>query len=204
MIRKVSKLVLVALLCGAPLAASSVLEISFDRLSRSAKRVVSGEIVRVSSEFGDNGFIYTDVTLLVRNAAPRSLEGRPYTFRTIGGEVDGKRLYIQGMPRFEVGQEVAVFLHDSPATALGPTVGLWQGVFFVERDGQTGQKRMLDATRRPVLGLEQAAQGAKLLRGSKTPVSSETGVALSLSEQTKAMPVDSFFEQVRAYRGVEF
>ncbi|MEZ5362865.1 MAG: hypothetical protein R2748_11120 [Bryobacterales bacterium] len=63
---------------------------------------------------------------------------------------------------------------------------------------------MLDSGHRPVLGLNQGAQGAKLLRGSKTPTSTEPGVALSLSEQTKAMPVDSFFEQVRAYRGSEF
>ena len=198
MTRNLLKFITLALLCGAPLAASSVREVSFDTLSRSAKRVVSGEIVRVVSEYGDNGFIYTDVTMMVRNAAPRSLEGRPYTFRTIGGEVDGKRLFVQGMPRFEVGQQVALFLHDTPETALGPTVGLWQGVFFVDRDALTGQQVMLDSNRRPVLGLE----GAKLVRGPKT-VETSQAPGLSLVEAPKAMAVDSFFEKVRAYRGAE-
>ncbi len=199
MTRNFSKLVLLALLCGAPLAASSVREISFDSLSRAAKRVIGGEVVRVISEFGDNGFIYTDVTVLVRNAAPRSLEGRPYTFRTIGGEVDGQRLLIQGMPRFEVGQQVALFLHDTPETALGPTVGLWQGVFFVERDGETGEHFMLDSRRRPVLGLE----GQELVRG-RPGVQTRQSPDLSIGDAPqKAMAVDAFFERVRAYRGAE-
>ena len=198
MTRNLSKIVLLALLCGAPLAASSVRDISFDTLSRSAKRVVSGEIVRVVSEYGDNGYIYTDVTMMVRDAAPRSLEGRPYTFRTIGGEVDGRKLFIQGMPRFEVGQQVALFLHDTPQTALGPTVGLWQGIFFVDRDAATGQPVMLDANRRPVLGLE----GEKLVRGPKS-LQTRQASGLSLGDAPKAMAVDAFFEKVRAYRGAE-
>ena len=198
MTRNLTKIVVLALLCGAPLAASSVREISFDTLSRAAKRVIGGEIVRVASEYGDNGFIYTDVTMLVRDAAPRSLEGRPYTFRTIGGEVDGKRLSIQGMPRFEVGQRVALFLHDTPETALGPTVGLWQGVFFVERDGSTGQPVMLDSGRRPVLGLE----GAKLMRGPKMPQTGR-GAGLTVGQSVRAMDVETFFDKVRAYRGAQ-
>lgn len=197
MTRNLSKLLFVALLCGAPLAASSVRPIGFDTLSRSAKRVISGEIVRVASEVDANGYIYSNVTMLVRNAAPRSLEGRPYTFRTIGGEVDGRRLFIQGMPRFEVGQEVALFLHDSPSTALGPTVGLWQGVFFVGRDAQTGRPVVLDSQQRPVIGLE----GSTLLHGQKAPAAAAPG--LTLREGAQAMAVDSFFEKVRAYRGAE-
>ena len=198
MMRNLSKFLLLTLLCSAPAAASSVREISFDSLSRSAKRVISGDVVRVVSEFGENGYIYTDVTVLVRNAAPRSLEGRPYTFRTIGGEVDGQRLFIQGMPRFEVGQTLALFLHDKPETALGPTVGLWQGVFFVDRDGETGQPVMLDSGRRPVIGLEDS----KLVRGPRAPrVSSRP--ALTIDQGPKAMAVETFFNQVRAYRGAE-
>ncbi len=197
MTSKLTKLALVALLCAAPLAASSVRELPFDALSRTAKRVISGEIVRVVSDYDENGYIYSDVTMLVRNAAPRSLEGRPYTFRTIGGEVDGRRLFIQGMPRFEVGQKVALFLHDSSNTALGPTVGLWQGVFFVDRDAATGQQVMLDSGRRPVIGLD----GMSLVRGPKT---AQTGAAAGLTiEGSKAMAVDAFFEKVRAYRGAE-
>jgi hypothetical protein len=198
MTRKLSKVVFVVLLCGVPLAASSVREIGFDTLSRTAKRVISGEIVRVVSEVDTNGYIYSNVTMLVRNAAPRSLEGRPYTFRTIGGEANGQRLFIQGMPKFEVGQQVALFLHDSPSTALGPTVGLWQGVFFVEKDVETGRQLVLDSGRRPVIGLD----GAQLLRGQKAPVASASPT-FTLPEGPKAMAVDSFFEKVRAYRGAE-
>jgi hypothetical protein len=199
MTRKLSTIVLLALLGGAPLAASSVRPVSFDTLSRTAKRVISGKIVKVESDVDANGFIYSNVTMIVRNAAPRSLEGRPYTFRTIGGEVDGRRLTVQGMPRFEVGQQVALFLHDSPGTALGPTVGLWQGVFFVERDAATGKEVMVDSSHRALLGFE----GAELLRGSKAPQSADRTTGLTLEDGSRAMGVDAFFEKVRAYRGAE-
>lgn len=199
MTRNLSKILLLALLCGAPLAASSVRPIAFDSLSRAAKRVISGKIVKVESEMDANGFIYSNVTMLVRNAAPRSLEGRPYTFRTIGGEVDGQRLTVQGMPRFEVGQEVALFLHDAPGTALGPTVGLWQGVFFVDRDAATGREVMLDSARRPLLGVD----GAKLLHGMRVPQSANRAVGLTIEDGAKAMGVETFFDKVRGYRGPE-
>ena len=198
MTRKLLKFTLAGLLCAAPLAASSVREVPFDALSRTATRVVGGEIIGVVSEVDENGYIYSNVTLLVENAAPRSLEGRPYTFRSMGGEVDGRRMFIQGMPTFEVGQQVALFLHDSPGTALGPTVGLWQGVFFVSRDKASGKQVMLDSAGRTLLGLE----GAKLLRGQK-PAQASGGAELTLGEGSSAMGMDAFFDKVRAYRSSE-
>ena len=87
----------------------------------------------------DNGYIYSTVTLQVSHAIPSNLAGGSYQFRMVGGELNGKRLHIAGLPRFQVGQDVVLFLNSQPAGVFGPTVGLWQGVFFAERDEATGR-----------------------------------------------------------------
>lgn len=186
-----------ALALAAPLAASSVLPVSFERLSRSAGRVVAGEVLSVESEYGADGYIYSNVTLRVRQASPRQLEGKRFRFRTLGGEVGGRRLTIQGMPRFEAGQNVALFLHDASDSALGPTVGLWQGVFFLERDAASGREIVVDSARRPVV---RVGEDGTLLRGART-AEGAPGAAMGVEQGPAPMAADSFFEQVRAYRG---
>ena len=84
----------------------------------------------------------------------------------VGGELDGRRVYVQGMPRFEAGEEVVLFLNRQTSTVMGPTVGLWQGVFYVGRDKATGESFILDHNRQPVLGLTERAE---ILKGPKTP-----------------------------------
>jgi hypothetical protein len=181
------------LMCSAA-SASSVLEVSFDRLSQAARHVVSGDVVSIDPVRGENGYIYSDVTLAVRQAVPAQLIGRSYTFRMIGGELDGRRVSVQGMPRFETGQEVVLFLNARPSTVMGPTIGLWQGVFFVERDKQTGERFVVDSTRQPVLKVD----GNRLIRGR---TDSTTGVGLTVGgEAGGRLDVDRFFDQVRTYR----
>ena len=94
-----------AILLAAAVAvpASTVLEVGLDRLSKSAARVVSGEILSITPERGENGIIYSDVVLQVSRAIPQQLVGRPIKLRMVGGEMDGQRVYVQGMPKFEVG-----------------------------------------------------------------------------------------------------
>ena len=50
-------LVLLIFLAAAALTASTVLNVSFDQLSRSANRVVNGEILSVNPVAGPNGII---------------------------------------------------------------------------------------------------------------------------------------------------
>ena len=120
--------------------------------------------------------------------------GREYTFRMIGGKLDGKSLHIADFPRMTVDDTVVLFLNDQPSSVFGPTVGLWQGVFFVESDG-AGSETVTDHQHQPILGVrnKQLLRGVRRT-GEKTALAGEDG-------SPQAMGIDEFFEQVQTHRG---
>lgn len=151
------KLTAIAILCIAgahPSWASSTARLDFTQLSRQADRVVAGKIVEITSDADpETGYIYSNVTLSVASAIPSVRPGAPYEFRMIGGEFGGKKLWIADFPELRAGQEVVLFLTRETSSVFGPTVGLWQGVYFVERDRGTGAEQVVDHSERPVLGI---------------------------------------------------
>ena len=98
----------------------------------------------------------------------------------------GKRVYVAGMPRFEQGDEVVLFLAGQTASALTPTVGMWQGVFYVDRDAATGVATVVDHQHRPVI----AVRDGRLMRAA--------GKVQELSQP--ALSLDEFFQEVERYR----
>ena len=188
---------ILAAVSALPVSASSVLKVDFDQLSRMARHVVSGQVTAVEAEEAANGYIYSTVTIDVQRAAPAQLQGREYTFRMLGGETSKGRLMIQGMPRFEVGDRVALFLSSKPSAVFGPTVGLWQGVFFVETNPATGQDVILTSERQPVMSVREN----RLVRGRPLPKGDLGLKALSAEGGVSALTADRFFEEVRLRRG---
>ena len=180
LIRKITIAALAGLLT-LPLAASTVLRVSFDQMSKMAHHIVAGRIVEVvASRDQQSGHIYSDISVLVSHSSPGSLAGQRYTFRMIGGELEGKRLHIADFPRFRLNEKVVLFLNDKTSTVFGPTVGLWQGVFFVGNDERA---TISDHLRRPVVGVE----GGEVLQGTK-------------SADTTGMSLDDFFAEVETHR----
>jgi hypothetical protein len=174
------------------LDASSVVDVNFDQLSRASDRVVAGEVVSVVADRDANGYIYSTVTIRVAEAVPQELVGTDYTFRMVGGELDDASTYIQGMPRFTAGDGVVLFLTETPDSVLGPTVGLWQGVFFVDTDSSA----ISDHERQLVTGV----QGSRLMRASRTVEPDAVGVAAGDITVQRAMDVGSFMNAVRTAR----
>ncbi|MBX3630858.1 MAG: hypothetical protein KF908_13340 [Nitrosomonas sp.] len=109
----ICRVILVAALT-IPAQASSVLAVDFQQLSRLARHVISGEVTAVQADEDASGHVYSTVTISVRRSSPVQLQGREYKFRMLGGETSTKRLAIQGMPRFAVGDRVALFLNARP------------------------------------------------------------------------------------------
>ncbi len=112
----------------------------------------------------------------------------------VGGELNGKRSHIAGMPRFQVGQDVVLFLNSRTAGVFGPTVGLWQGVFFVERDAATGTRTVTDHQRRPILDVKDYRFIVGLPRTGKQQATLATGSGPS------GLPIDQFFNRIRTLR----
>ena len=198
--RTIQRLSLFLLLAGT-LAASTVLRVNFARLSQSAHHVVEGRVTGIVADKDPaTGYIFSKVTLSVSQAVPSALAGREYSFRMIGGELDGKRLYIADLPRFQVGEKVVLFLNSQTSSVFGPTIGLWQGVFFVEKDPSTGVETVTDYQRRPIIGVRDQ----QLLRGAvREKVSSAaltiTGGSPSVSPAS-SLRTSEFFDQIRVHR----
>jgi hypothetical protein len=187
----------VCLLIAVPLWANTALRVDFGQLSSLADRVVAGRITKISAaEDPRNGYIYSTVTIAVSQAVPQQLAGREYSFRMIGGEHNGRVQYIADYPKLNVGNNVVLFLNADTSSVFGPTVGLGQGVFYLESTTFDSVQRVMDRFGRPVLGIRDQ----RLIRGVRR-ADDPAGAALGTTEKgADAMAVSDFFERVRSLR----
>ncbi len=173
----------VILLTAGVLSASTVTPLSLKEISTRAHRVTIGKIERITS-YKDNasGRIVSHVEV----AESHALSGAPsagFAFDMVGGTAGGIRQWIAGFPSFQVGDRVVLFLAEDTATPLGPTVGLWQGVFFLDGDTVTNHAR------RPVADI----------RGEDLVLAETARDAVAQSSASR-LSVDSFLDHVRTWR----
>lgn len=171
--------------------ASTVVQLNFDELSRASNNVVAGQVTEITADRDANGYIYSTVTIHVTEAVPESLAGTEYTFRMIGGTLNGQSTFIEGMPKFAVGDGLILFLNASTDSAMGPTVGLWQGVFRL--DSSMG---VSDSSSQLVTGVE----GARLVRATRTATADAAALAAGDVSVNEAMQLGNFMNAVRAAR----
>lgn len=188
-------LVVLALMTAAwRLDASTVVQLSFDQLSRAANTVVAGEVIKITASREANGYIYSTVTVRVAEAVPQTLVGTDYTFRMLGGEVGDQSMAIQGMPKFTAGEGIILFLNDSPDGMMGPTVGLWQGIFHVD-----AASAVSDHERQLVMGVKES----QLLRAAPSVEADLPGVEASEVTAQRSMNVSGFMDAVRQARAAK-
>jgi hypothetical protein len=150
----VALLALLALLGAAPARATVVVEKDFAALCAEADLIFVGTVGEVTSEWSDpqRRAIRTRVTFndltWVRGGPAASI-----TLSFAGGEMDGLREEIAGVPHFAVGERRVLFARDGEY--ISPLVGFSQGQFQVV-DGPNGAV-VLDADGRPVPATDRAA-----------------------------------------------
>jgi hypothetical protein len=188
----------ICLVAAVSLYANSALRVNLGQLSTLSERVVAGRITKITAaEDPRNGYIYSTVTIAVSQAVPEQLAGREYSFRMIGGEANGRTQYIADYPKLGMGNDVVLFLNADTASVFGPTVGLGQGVFYLESTTSDSVQRVMDRYGRPVLGIRDQS----LIRGVRRD--HPTGAALGTTGKgAAAMAVGDFFQQVRSLRAL--
>ena len=176
---------------SAILSASTVIPMNLQDLSAKANQIVTGRIERMtSSRDAATGHLITRVEL----ADTRSFAGDALgtlAVNMLGGTSGDIRESIAGFPAFNTGDRVVLFLADETATPFGPTVGLWQGVFFVEQD-TAGVDIVTDHLRRPITEIRGNQVVAGTLRLPRGAVAQTAGPRVSL---------DTFLSRVRDLRG---
>lgn len=131
---------LVALLAAAPAGATTVRQLSLEDMSADAVVVVRGVVGGVGG-VRIGGHIYTDATLAVSECLKGPC-GPTLTVRQLGGEVEGFGMHVEGSAELQPGSEVVLLLRRRLDGAYAP-LGMAQGAFRVERDGQRGEIRTL-------------------------------------------------------------
>jgi len=152
-------------------SATSVSHLDVPALARDAELIVAGRVEAVAP-YRDRGRIYTrvqlrvGVTLKARGSAPTA---EVVAFSVHGGELDGVGQFVAGQARFEVGEQVLVFLTDLDRrpTLLGLAQGKWaydparkgaeltpdvEGLAGLELVGRDG--RPVPTARRTPVGIE--------------------------------------------------
>ncbi|MEZ5361080.1 MAG: hypothetical protein R2748_01760 [Bryobacterales bacterium] len=143
------------------LHATTVERLSFGQVVSQSSAIVHGTVVRSRMAWdADKVAIWTHYDIQVKS----SLKGRPGPILTLsepGGEVDGKHMQVVGAPRYEVGEEVVVFVAPT-ATGLLRTCGWGQGKFAVRASDQTPSGRVVRSGVGAVTLVEPA--GARLTK----------------------------------------
>jgi hypothetical protein len=127
-----------ALIIGAmPSLALSSRPMNLSDLVRESSQIVVGTVSKVNQGIGRNHLPYTEVELNVSQTL-RGQTGTTLTFRQIGLQsalpaADGRRYVglVAGMPQYQVGEHVVLFLGRDSSLGLRTTIGLGQGKFVL-------------------------------------------------------------------------
>lgn len=143
-----------AALLAAPAEATVVVSKDFAALCREADMVFVGTVSDVRSRWVDQANSDVETLVTFSDLDPLfGVEQATVTLRFAGGEVDGRREEIAGIPRFEVGERAILFARRG--RWLNPIVGFQQGCFRVAEGG--GGPVVLSADGHPLVDIQQGA-----------------------------------------------
>jgi len=155
---------LMAISAASQSAASSVLRMDLEALATRADRIIVGTCDDRSAEEAD-GLLHTRTTFTVHRTLKGPVQDR-LSVLLPGGDGDGVRQWIPGMPAFEPGEEVVLFLSAPDRGGRVWPIGLAQGKFAIWLD-EDGTPRVTpsdgDMGYIPALG-DASAKAAPLAR----------------------------------------
>ena len=172
-----------ALVVGAA-QATLVERLSLEQIVDGSARIVQGRCVRIWSSWdAAHQNIWTHSEIQVTDAL-KGAAGQTVVVSELGGEVGELGMRVEGMPQYQPGEEMVLFLYQTPA-GLWRTNGLGQGKFSVLRDPSAGPPRVRADFQSAALA--DSAAGAS--RG--TPQGTDL-------RRLDGLTLDSFKTQVRA------
>jgi hypothetical protein len=123
---------------GAALATTAVIPRD-DEMVIESRGIVIGRVTDVSTAVDTNtDLVYTYIRLQVNEVLKGQIIEREIVLKELGGETRDRGTMIFGMPRFQAGQDVLVYLNTWPDGALRVHQG-FLGKFNITRDPATGQ-----------------------------------------------------------------
>ncbi len=121
----------------ANLEADHAAPLSIETLARKAELVVRGRVLSQSVQRASDGWIYTEVQLLVLEAWKGQPDQNPIRVCHSGGAHGARAIYVPGQVRFTDGEESVLFLLRNRFDRWVP-VGMSQGKFKLEPIAERG------------------------------------------------------------------
>ena len=181
---------LFVLLGATPAFATTVLKVEVPEMTRTSEWVVRAHVATVTPlDLRSEGkTFHTDVELLIEDVFKGENVPSRYVLRQIGGHgADGMRMWIPGMPVFQPGEEVVLFLEKTSAGHV--PCGLGQGVWRVRRDAKA--RPWVSQSTQGVHLMERAPTGR--LRGAHLPlmtrVRSMSDLAMEIQDAQRQAPL---------------
>lgn len=152
---RAASILMLCLLAVSPLRATTFVPLSFEQLVNASSTIVYGRVIEVRGQWSDDHrSIESVVTVDVLHGMKGSVPER-MAFTMPGGQVGRYVNVIPGTPVFAPGDLAVVFL-TSRGARLPIATGLTQGVYRVQREGASGDLRVVP----PVIDTR-----GKILRG---------------------------------------
>jgi len=131
--------------------ATTVIPPTFDQLVGDAELIFQGTVTDVRSQWigeGAERAVVSFITFQIEDALKGS-PGGSYAIRMLGGTIDGKTWEVTDAPKFKVGDRDILFVEHNNDQFV-PLVGINNGRFHVQRDGQTGRDIVVNGEGEPV------------------------------------------------------
>jgi hypothetical protein len=172
------RLLLAVLLAWTAASASTVVPLSVAELAGRSQQIFHGVCVAAEASM-TNGEVSTHLRFVVAEHLKGVAPADTLSISLPGGELDGIRYQISGMPSFRPGQEVVLFLTDTDNAGRVWPVGLAQGGFHVRRSAGKEPRVRRDHSE---LRFEGSARVAGIV--------------------SEDLPLEQLLDQVRALTGV--
>lgn len=130
--RRMTALLVTMLMAGWALSASAstVLKLDLESLVANSAQILEGEVTRVEARVED-GKVFTYTTIQVKDGLKGAADGESVTIKQIGGRTETLATRVAGVPGFQAGERVVVFLEKLDANTLPVVTGMSQGKFHV-------------------------------------------------------------------------
>ena len=118
-----------------PIHAMNTKPMNISDLVRESNQIVVGHVVAVGQGVGANHLPYTDVEVKVSEsilgAGATTINFRQFGLQSPLPAADGRKYVglVAGMPRYEAGEQVVLFLGKTSSIGFRTTIGLGQGKF---------------------------------------------------------------------------
>jgi hypothetical protein len=175
--------------------ATTVIPPTFEEMTDRAELIFVGKVVSSRAEWRTVGIKRVIFTLVEfeRQEVLKGEAGVSVTLQFLGGTVGDVTLEIAGVPKFNAGDRVFLFVEGN-RVQFCPLVGVFHGKFGVRKDEKTGRDILVMHNGKPLCDVAEigTGEGAEYMPKRAKP---------SIPADREPMSVDAFKSKILAHLG---